>query len=151
MTESIISVKAIFFGTMSWWRIIFSFLSGVSHGAILLVIESAPLLEDEEDVWWWWTLVGLTCLVGSRRYPKVKRNSARIQWQPSSDENVLVVSSKGFSSKLSTSSILPAHSKVLQVFWIFTNCWEHSEVADRRNRPTPTVVVSCLNRGENVL
>jgi len=29
---------------------IFSFLSGVSHGAILLVTESAPLLEDDEDV-----------------------------------------------------------------------------------------------------
>jgi len=27
---------------------IFSFLSGVSHGAILLVIESAPLLEDDD-------------------------------------------------------------------------------------------------------
>lgn len=37
---------------MSWWRwsMIFSFLSGVSHGAILLIIESAPLLEDDVDV-----------------------------------------------------------------------------------------------------
>jgi len=28
---------------------IFSFLSGMSHGAILLVIEPAPLVEDDED------------------------------------------------------------------------------------------------------
>jgi len=35
---------------MLWCNMIFSFLSGVSHGTILLIIESAPLLEDDEDV-----------------------------------------------------------------------------------------------------
>ena len=49
MNELIIYVKAIF-ETVLWRSMIFSFHGGMLHGAIVLVIKSALLLENDKDV-----------------------------------------------------------------------------------------------------